>query len=148
MQSDMSVGISASSTQKEKAWEVIKYFLSEDIQIDLSRSGYTDFYGAANYIPLNKEAFRSLNDELQEYMDVCITAMDEEYNWVDFYAGNKDALIDEYEELMNAPMRRYIRDPKVIEIVRLNIGHYYYGEYSLDETVDMIIKEITAYIER
>ena len=148
VRSDMSVGISASSTQKEKAWEVIKYFLSEDIQIDLSRSGYTDFYGAANYIPLNKEAFRSLNDEMQEFLDVYITAMDEEYNWVEFYAGKKDVLIDEYEELMNAPMRRYIRDPKVIEIVKLNIGHYYYGEYSLDETVDMIIKEITAYIER
>lgn len=148
VQSDLSVGISASSTQKEKAWEVIKYFLGEDIQVDLGRSGFTDLYGSEYYVPLSREAFRTLNDEINENPEVYAYAFDENYNWVEFYAGEKDEIIKDYEVLLDSPMRRYIRDPQVISIVRLAIGRYYYGEISLDETADVIIKEITDYIER
>lgn len=147
-QSDMSVGISASSTQKEKAWEVIKYFLNEDNQVELGRSGFTNLYGSEYYVPLNREAFRTLNEEVNESPDVFTYAFDENYNWVEFYAGEKDEIIKNYEMLLDSPMRRYIRDPEVIMIVRLAIGRYYNGEISLDETADVIIKEITDYIER
>jgi ABC-type thiamine transport system substrate-binding protein len=60
-------GITYYSTQKDKAWEVIKYMLSEDIQYTISFENnmdgpYTDLY-TSDIIPVNVAAFRKLNKE-------------------------------------------------------------------------------------
>ena len=148
IQSDISVGISASSTQKEKAWEVIKYFLGENVQTTLSGSGVFDVYDATCFIPLNREAFQEVNSEDIYTSDIYTYAMDADGNWVQFYAGDREELMKEYTEALNAPMRRYIRDPQIINIVKGAVEDYIYGECTLEDAAYKIEKEITAFIER
>ncbi len=148
IQSDISVGISASSTQKEKAWEVIKFFLEDEEQLEMIRPGALKDYRSTSFIPLNKDAFREANSEEMFGSEIFAYVTDVDGYGIECYAGEREELLKEYEAALNAPMRRYIRDPEIIRIVKEFVGKYICGESSAEESAYEIEKKITEYFER
>lgn len=148
IQSDISIGISASSTQKEKAWEVIKFFLQEDVQAELTSPGAVDVNSSTSFIPLNREAFHKVNGEEMFAPEINSYVMDDDGNWVSYYAGEREELLKKYEEALDVPMRRYIRDPEVLYIVKDVASKYFFEECSADDAAYEIEKRIIEYIGR
>ena len=145
IQSDISVGISSASTQKEKAWEVIKFFLEDEVQTSLTRPGSFDINNTTSFIPLSRDAFYKVNGEEDFPEEIDTYAMDVDGSWITCYAGEREDLLKEYEEALNVPMRRYIRDPEILYIVKDTALKYFYEECSADDAAYEIEKRIIEY---
>lgn len=143
-------GITYYSTQKDKAWEVIKYMLSEDIQYTISFENtmdepYTDLY-TSDIIPVNVAAFRKLNKEAMGG-DVVLGVPQAEMDRFKISTVRMDKLLDEYEETLKKPLRRKIRDERVLDVVISTFDRYLHKELDVSEAADTIEKEIRSMIE-
>lgn len=145
IQSDISVGISSASTQKEKAWEVIKFFLEDEVQTSLTRPGSFDINNTTSFIPLSRDSFHKVNGEEDFPEQIDTYALDVDGSWITCYAGEREDLLKEYEEALNVPMRRYIRDPEILYIVKDTALKYFYEECSADDAAYEIEKRIIEY---
>jgi ABC-type glycerol-3-phosphate transport system substrate-binding protein len=147
IESPMTAGIAAYSTQKEKAWEVIKYLLSADVQVDINSVPLMNSYFPRAMVPVNIEAFRKLN--LMEKTDGRVT----EYIYSDsdlvyeLDVGSFDDLLAEYEAMLKEPFRRYIHDDEVLTIVREVADEYLEGQITVTDAADTIVKRIMKLYE-
>ncbi|MBP5416956.1 MAG: hypothetical protein J6Y58_05445 [Clostridiales bacterium] len=145
----ISAGITSYSTQKDKAWEVIKYMLSEDMQYssNIDSAGLPGDRSLRDTIPVNIEAFRKLNKESTEKnVQLNMVASDPEV--VVIQMDQVDKILDEYEEFLKKPLRRQICDNRAISAVRMCFGKFLSGESDISEAVDSVEKEIRSFYEQ
>lgn len=137
-------GITSYSTQKDNAWEVIKYMLSEDMQYT---AGIPSAIYPIDIIPVNVAAFRKLNKESTE-KNVILSMVDTKSEGVvEVSLDHSDRFLDEYEAFLKKPLRRLIFDPKAVATVRMCFGRIISGELSIPEAVDTVEKELKSIIE-
>ncbi len=142
----ITAGIAAYSTQKENAWEVIKYLLDTNAQRMLGSLGsYEDH--SRNAIPVNIEAFRDTSqlDDLSSPVFVYVYGIDGDTYQLQLDDGK--TMLDRYEEMLKQPFRRYIRDENVLAIVRDVASRYLASEITVTEAADEIERRIKTLIE-
>ena len=148
VKTQLSAGIASYSMQKDQAWEVIKYFISNEVQTAIRETQLCDGFYFDWPIPVNKAAFREENKGfITDNEDVYSYAYDSDGNPVIIDAGNVDALLKEYESFLDQPMRRYIREDEVLDIVREEVMTYLRENCTVTEAADNIIERITKTVQ-
>lgn len=142
-------GIPSYSTQKDKAWEVIKYMLSEDMQYSSSAesAGLPRVVYSSDVIPVNVEAFRKLNKESAEKDTQLILGVPE-HDRIELPMDHADEILDEYEMFLRKPLRRQIRDKRAIAVVRMYFAKFITGEMDISEAANTVEKEIKSIYEK
>ena len=144
VQADLACGIASGSTQKEQAWEVIRYLLSEDVQKEIgSMTAFSGLYRSTieSRIPVHIGAFEDLSSK-QAAADGRLSTLIPDYygegGYVKVDLGSVEAMKIEFENMMTMPQRRYINDIRVIEMVRDITELYVNGEMTVEEAADTI----------
>ncbi|MBR6255231.1 MAG: hypothetical protein IKR22_07385, partial [Clostridiales bacterium] len=142
----ITAGIAAYSTQKENAWEVIKYLLDTNAQRMLGSQGSYEAH-SRNAIPVNIEAFRDTSqlDDLSSPVFIYVYGIDGDTYQLQLDDGK--TMLDRYEEMLKQPFRRYIRDENVLAIVRDVASRYLASEITVTEAADEIERRIKTLIE-
>ena len=139
-ESDLTIGITSYSTQKELAWEIITYLLSDDAQLNIAE---TIKYGPNAYmeekIPININAFRTLTSKYKN-TPMYGNVYNPDYPELEY----SDDLLAEYQALLSTPKRRYATDSKIYDIVRRYFELYMSGEMTVTQAADMIEEEIKS----
>ena len=150
VRSDMTCGIASCSTQKELAWNVILYMLSEEVQKDIGKSveysGGFDFDDRARF-PVNVHAFeRNCADLASGSNDLYICMSD-------MYGSGEEVMVDlntvekneaAFIEFMKKPLRRYIFDIDVVQIVFEETQKYIDGEVQVTQAADNIRRRLNV----
>lgn len=153
VQADLTCGIASGSTQKEQAWEVIRYLLSEDVQKEIGKmKSFAGLYQSTfeSRIPVHIDAFEKLSAESIPSDGKMITLIPDYYgegNYVKVDLGSFDTAKTSFYVMMAMPQRRYISDIRVIEMVRDIAELYINGEITVAEAADTIqhnLAEIAA----
>ena len=147
VEASMTAGIASYSTQKDKAWDVISYLLSEEVQSEInslqSPTPYASYVEGA--IPVNIAAFRKLNE--LRYKQSGQGYVDETGRTILIGQAEMADLLDNYEAWLQKPLRRYVRDDEVLAVVRRVTASYLGGEINVTEAAETIEKELTSIFE-
>ena len=147
VEASMTAGIASYSTQKDKAWDVISYLLSEEVQSEInslqSPTPYASYVEGA--IPVNIAAFRKLNE--LRYKQSGQGYVDETGRTILIGQAEMADLLDNYEAWLQKPLRRYVRDDEVLAVVRRVTASYLDGEINVTEAAETIEKELTSIFE-
>ena len=139
-ESDLTIGITSYSTQKELAWEIITYLLSDDAQLNIAQ---TIKYGPNGYmeekIPININAFRTLNSKYKN-TPMYGNVYNSDYPELEY----SDDLLAEYEALLSTPKRRYATDATIYDIVRTYFERYMSGEMTVTQAAATIEEKIKS----
>ena len=135
IEADLTCGITSYSSQKEEAWDVISYLLSEDVQCDIGthRDFRNDFYTQyETQIPVNKEAFVKMCNQNRpangEYILEMPQYSDDDVSFAAIPLGSADKVMQDFISWMGKPQRRLIFDQEVLQIV-LEEAENYINEY-------------------
>ena len=139
--------ISSQSNHKKEAWEFIRTFLMKDYQ------GKT--LGEC-YMPVTKVMFEEKLKEYaatEPYVNVFGEEVEPIENYDVKYGGVSAEMgvptqedIDIYMELINNTKRCKDRDCVIEDIIMEEVQPYFKGRKRIDETVDIIQKRVTTYI--
>ena len=138
----MTAGIAAYSTQKEKAWEVIRYLLGPEAQVDINDVTLTDDYYPMSVVPVNIQAVRDLSLRNKASDRILVFVYCDDGETFDLNLGSYDDMMNGYIEELKKPFRRYIRDEKVLNDVRRIVDYYLDGEITVTEAADTIEKHL------
>ncbi len=138
----MTAGIAAYSTQKEKAWEVIRYLLGTEAQVDINDVTLTDDYYPMSVVPVNIQAVRDLSLRNKASDRILVFVYCDDGETFDLNLGSYDDMMNGYIEELKKPFRRYIRDEKVLNDVRRIVDYYLDGEITVTEAADTIEKHL------
>ena len=140
VRSDLTLGITSYTTQKELAWEIITYLLSDEAQLGIAQTSAYRIDSSYERIPLNINAFRTLNSKYQTTTMYSYAVFDENDTTFDY----SDYLVDEYQNLLSSPKRRYASDPRIYKIVSYYFDLYMMGSLTVTEAAERIESEIKA----
>ena len=123
------VAIASKSSQKDGAWEFVKYLLNTDSQIEISAS--------KNEIPVSKKAYETrVKTEFNDYQERI-----NESKSGDKTAASRTAdegKIDEYMEVIASANLHLDCDPSVRLVVSEEIDAFFAGQKSIDQVAETI----------
>lgn len=139
--------VTEQSTVKNGAWEFIKYYISDDVQ--LAKSGY--------YIPTSKSAFKALFEYYQEFhlyinQAGLLDASNREYSDDELTKAGlvpfelKDEYFQMMEKLLNSKNRLYSYDNTLINIVYEEVYIYFKDGKTAEETAKTIQNRASIYL--
>ncbi|MBR5039716.1 MAG: extracellular solute-binding protein [Clostridiales bacterium] len=129
--SGLSLSIVANSDYKDEAWEVIKAFLEEDVQIKMAQ---TD-----SVLPIRRSAFEKIGKETQERIDRAYQAYLKNKEDFSYYGGvyfpADPNLVDELTEIVESVRFSNHYDEALMNILLEETAGYFSGSRSAEDVL-------------
>lgn len=139
---EMTAGIASYSVQKEAAWDVIRYLLSEEVQLQIAndkKAGNGDGT-LESRIPVLADAFYQTSWTRNDGANYYYTTLPDSDGLT--LLGNLDTIFEEFKTWIDQPLRRYVNDPEVISIMLQETESYIEGERQVTEAAEIIQRRI------
>ena len=125
-----SAAISATSSNKDGAWEFIQVLLSDDFQKNICESWNN---------PISKTALRSFSeDKLKEMNDDAEKAMKRDPQAKFYNTIYEESTIDDYIETLESATSFGVQDPAIMKIIDEEIQAYFAGQKSIEDVTETI----------
>ena len=145
--SNMAVGISAYSTQKEQAWEVIRYFLSVEEQDQFCKEEVDLYSFTASYFPVFRGSFyKNYLDRINQNLsyDYSVPVDESEYTFVTVPVTT-DTETD-MDNLLSAPHRRFVYDEEAFKIILEETYQFISGTKTKEQAANDALTRLKAYV--
>ena len=145
--SNMAVGISAYSTQKEQAWEVIRYFLSTEEQDQFCKEEVDLYSFTASYFPVFRGSFyKNYLDRVNQNLsyDYSVPVDESDYTFVTVPVTT-DTETD-MDNLLSAPHRRFVYDEEAFKIILEETYQFISGTKTKEQAANDALTRLKAYV--
>ena len=145
--STMTVGIASYSTQKEQAWEVIRYFLSMEEQDEFCKSEVDLYSFTADSFPVfRRSLYKSYLAGVDQNLsfDYSIPVTESDYTNVTVPV-TADTEMD-MDRFLSAPHRRFVYDPEALQIILEETYQFISGTKTKEQASADAISRLKAYV--
>lgn len=138
---EISLAICTQSSQKERAWEALAYFISEEYQRDLVDRDYR------SGLPIMEQMRQDVYKKIMEDETQAKSEMGNSYGgWTFSFGYPTEQEINEIETLIHSVTRINKMDQTIYQIITEETAAYFSGQRTLQEVIDFIQNRVSIYV--